>query len=163
MRQMFLVLGLFFSLSVNADVIQMLNLQTDAAPGETGYLFAEVNSQDEFMSLIFEYPGGDPVQMTIKELSKGKKTVLKMGPIKVLEVSATINNPKSFVLNIHYLYEYKLTGSTRKVKQVRMQYNEAANFHETIDLDMDRSITNAFAYVNEVKGKQVGIREIETW
>ena len=65
--------------------------------------------------------------------------------------------------NITYLYKYALTGSDRRLKQLKMSYVAPTDLYETMDMDTQQIVTNALFVARMDGGKQKGIDHIETW
>lgn len=163
MNKFILSLTILFSVMLKAEVVSMVDIETEVEPGVKGLLSTEVNSKNQFVNMIFEYPGQETKSMSVADLIDKKQTILKMGPIKVVEASIDPINSTSMIVNVHYMHHYKLVGSIRKVKKFKMFYNAPANFYEAMDVETNKIIKHAYAYLKYVDGKKVGIDRIETW
>jgi hypothetical protein len=163
MNSLLIVIASLFSLQLFAAEIEMMDVVAQEQPGTVGRISLEVDDNNSnFLNLFFR----DDVEeksASIADLNKKKITIVNKGPVDVVSVSAKSSNSHSMILNVHYLYHFKLFGSIYKVKQFKMHYLAPSNTYETIDVDTNKVIKHAYAYTNYVNGEVKGVSHIETW
>ena len=159
----FIFIFLFINSLFAAD-IHMMNVQSDIEGDDVAKIGLQVSTDTTIQSILYQnYPNTPYRNFLITDLNKKSETIVKKGPVKIVELSTESITNNSINVLIHYIYEYKLTGSERRIKKIRMSYLSPLNAYVAIDTDTHKIITNAFFYVRIVNGKQVGVDRIETW
>ena len=162
MKSLLIVFVSLFSLNLFAAEIEMMDVVAEEQPGTVGRISLEVDNNSNFLKLFFR----DDVEeksASIADLNKKKVSIVNKGPVDVVSVSAKSSTSYSMILNVHYLYHFKLFGSIYKIKQFRMNYLSPSNTYETVDVDTNKVIKHAYAYTNYVNGEPKGVSRIETW
>lgn len=163
MNSLIIVLVSLFSLNLFAAEIQMMDVVAEEQPGTVGRISLDVdNNNSNFLNLFFR-DGVEDKTASIAALNKKKIAIVEKGPVDVVSVSAKSSTSHSMILNVHYLYHFKLFGSIYKIKQFKMYYLSPSNTYETVDVDTNKVITHAYAYTNYVNGEVKGVSRIETW
>lgn len=163
MNSLLIVIVSLFSLNLFAAEIQMMDVVAEEQPGTVGRISLDVDDNNSnFLNLFFR----DDVEeqsASIADLNKKKIAIVKKGPVDVVSVSAKSSSSHSMILNVHYLYHFKLFGSIYKIKQFKMHYLSPSNTYETVDVDTNKVIKHAYAYTHFVNGEVKGVSHIETW
>lgn len=162
MKSLLIVFVSLFSLNLFAAEIEMMDVVAEEQPGTVGRISLDVDNNSNFLKLFFR----DDVEeksASIADLNKKKISIVNKGPVDVVSVSAKSSTSYSMILNVHYLYHFKLFGSIYKIKQFRMNYLSPSNTYETVDVDTNKVIKHAYAYTNYVNGEPKGVSRIETW
>lgn len=162
MKSLLIVFVSLFSLNLFAAEIEMMDVVAEEQPGTVGRISLEVDNNSNFLKLFFRADAEEKSAL-IADLNKKKVSIVNKGPVDVVSVSAKSSTSQSMILNVHYLYHFKLFGSIYKIKQFRMNYLSPSNTYETVDVDTDKVIKHAYAYTNYVNGEPKGVSRIETW
>lgn len=163
-----LIMSIFFLLATAAQAavdVPLMQIQSEASGDDIAYLGIQVSeTSTSIYNLTYQEKAEGAVRaFSITGLNKDKETIIKQGPVKVVEISANSMSRSSFILTIHYIYEYKLMGSDKREKQLKVEYVSPVDQYQISDVDTQKVINRAFFYVNQKNGKQVGIAKIETW
>lgn len=141
----------------------MMDVVAEEQPDTVGRISLDVDDKNSnFLNLFFK-DGVEEQTVSIAELNKKKIAIVKKGPVDVVSVSAKSSTSYSMILNVHYLYHFKLFGSIYKIKQFKMHYLSPSNTYETVDVDTNKVIKHAYAYTHFVNGEVKGVSHIETW
>ncbi len=165
MKALLLTIALL-TFQAQAQDLKMLTIQTDVDTTQTGIMHLRVLSDTTFTHVVYglENDSEAPKAIAVDKLNKSKVSILKKGPVAVVELSAKSTTNNDMILSVHYLYKYSIFGSDRRVKKVQMYYLSPANMYETRDMDTQKVITNAYAYARyDSSGDPAGIERIETW
>lgn len=164
MKQILLAIIYLITTSAYALDVPMMEVQSDIDGDEVAHIALQVSASTRIESVLYQnYPNTPYRNFSIEDLNKDKETIVKKGPAKIVEIATETISKNSIYFFIHYIHEYKLVGSDKRVKTLKMYYVSPTNLWETQDTDTKKVVTKAFFYVNEVNGKQKGIDRIETW
>lgn len=164
MKLLLSLASLFVSATVFATDVHMLNVQSESEGDKVAEISLQVNANNEIINLTYLPEPTKPLQViSLDDLNADKVTLIKQGPVKVVNLYANSHSKKSFTLTIDYMYEHKLFKPERREKNLEMYYVAPTNLFETFDPDTKKVITNAYLYVHYVNGKAKGIDHIETW
>lgn len=141
----------------------MLNVQTDADP-RTAIISIDALADTTIDKIVYTIAPDPAKAFSVVDLNKSKATIIKKGPVAVLEISAKSVSKNNLVLSVIYLYKYSIFGSDRRTKKLQMYYVTPTDLYETRDLDTNKVVLNAYAYVRyDSGGNAAGIDRIETW
>lgn len=141
----------------------MLTVQSDFDKNITADLLIQTQESQAIQNILYNL-GDEQKIFSVEELNQSKKAIIKKGPVAILEISTEAQAANDIILSIRYLYNFSFFGSDRKTKQLQIRYVAPSNSFETIDLDTQKTVNNAFAYVRYGSDGQVkGIDRIETW
>lgn len=160
------IMLVFFAVSAQALInVPLMEINSDVDGDDTAYLGIQVaNNHSAIENVSYQnYPDKPAKIFTVAGLNKDKETIVKQGPAKIVEISVTSLSRTSMIFNIHYIYEFKLLGSDKRDKKIRISYVAPLNQYQMMDMDTKKIVNRAFFYVNVKNGKQVGISRIETW
>jgi hypothetical protein len=164
LKKIILAVGLLLNISAFAENVHMMEINSDVEGDETAKIALQVNAQKVIGSVLYQnYPNTPYKNFPIENLNKDSETIVKKGPAKIVQIATETINKSSIYFFIHYIYEYNIFGSDKRVKKLKMYYVSPSNLWETMDTDSKKVVTKAFFYVNFINGKQVGINRIETW
>lgn len=162
MKLLGLILTVFLTQTATASLTQLFDIKSEIDGDETAYMMLEEGAGHAFMNLQYKKPG-QVRTFSIDSLNKSKQAIVTKGPVDVVSLSVNSSSATSMTLNIHYLYQYNIVGSDRRVKKLKVSFNAPANRIMTIDVDSGREIRHAYVYVRTEGGKEKGIDRIETW
>ena len=157
-----LFLTMLFSLRAYAEEIKMLTVQSDFDTNRTAEMLIQTQNNQSITNILYHL-GDEQKIFSIEDLNKSKKAIIKKGPVAILEISTESKSATDLILSIRYLYNFSFFGSDRRTKKLQMHYVAPSNTYETIDLDTEKAVRNAFAYVRYDNGQAKGIDRIETW
>ncbi len=164
LKKIILPLVFLFSLSAFAENVHMMDINSDVENDETAKIDLQVSTKKVIESVLYQnYPNSPFQNFPLEKLNKDQEAIVKKGPAKIVQISTESINDSSINFIIEYIYEYKVFGSDKRKKKLKMYYVAPTNLWETMDTDTKKVVTKAFFYVNIIKGKQVGINRIETW
>jgi hypothetical protein len=164
LKKFILATVLLLNISAFAENIHMMDINSDAEGDETAKIALQVNTKKSIESILYQnYPNNPYQNFPLEKLNKDSEAIVKKGPAKIVQIATETITATSIKFFIHFIYEYKVFGSDKRVKELKMYYVAPTNLWETMDTETKKVVTKAFFYVNVIKGKQVGINRIETW
>lgn len=164
MKKIILAAALLFNISAFAENVHMMEINSDVEGDETAKIALQVSAKKVIESVLYQnYPSSPYQNFPLEKLNKDSEAIVKKGPAKIVQISTESISATSIKFFIQYIYEYKVFGSDKRVKELKMYYVAPTNLWETMDTETKKIVTKAFFYVNVIKGKQVGINRIETW
>ncbi len=158
-----LILTMLFSLRSWADNIEMIKIQTDADTNAVAVMSIETLADKTIQNISYNIEGAEEKSYSVEKLKDSRASLFKNGPVSILDISTESISKTDIILTVRYLYNFSFFGSDRRVKKLQMRYVAPDNTFETIDIDTQKVVRNAFAYVRYVKGVAKGIERIETW
>lgn len=162
MRKIILI-GMLYSFQAFAGNIEMVRIQTDADSSQSAVMSIETLADSTIKNISYDLNQNGGKVFSVENLNKSKATIFKKGPVAILEIFTKSISNNNIILMVRYLYNFSIFGSDRRVKQLQMHYVAPSNSYETVDMDTQKVIRNAYAYVRYVKGEAKGIDRIETW
>ena len=164
MKKLILATVLLLNISAFAENVHMMDVNSDVEGDETAKIALQVNAQKVIGSVLYQnYPNTPYQNFPLEKLNKDSEPIVKKGPAKIVQIATESITASSINFFIHYIYEYKVFGSDKRVKKLKMYYVAPSNLWETMDTETKKVVTKAFFYVNVMNAKQVGINRIETW
>ncbi len=161
--KLLILAALLFSLPTLAADFKMLDIKSNVDGDLTATLVIQVNTDSTIENVVYNSPTKPTQTWSVADLNNDKVTIIKKTGVAVVEISAETLTNNSMYFNITYLYKYALTGSDRRLKQLKMSYVAPTDLYETMDMDTQQIVTNALFVARMDGGKQKGIDHIETW
>lgn len=162
MKHLLIALICAISASAFAKNIKLIDIKSEIDSDITQIGISTANGKS-ISHVYFQDPTKPILLFTMDELASDKRTIVKKSIVPIIQLSAESITPTRFILNVHYMHHYKLVGSVKKVKPFKVSYIGPADNFEIVDTETKKAVKNAFARVNTVNGKEVGISTIETW
>lgn len=161
------IYGLIFLLPVlgHAGVQQILDITSESDPSSISIMSIDLGAQNDVKSLLYRPDSNLPEIRTyaIEKLLKDTVTMKSEKSVEIVGVNAKKINATSYIVTLHYLYEFKLFKKTYKDKQLNVAFSTPDNRYLVQD-PTTKKIINRLHFVSHYndKGKEVGIERIET-
>lgn len=165
MKKLILGLIVFSTLGASANQIKLLEIKSDQKPNaEPATLSIEVNQDSKIENIIYVDPDKptDIRKFSVDQLKQKPRAIVDQGPVSVVEISAQPITINSLYLNIKYLYKFKVFGSERHDKKLKIFYESPTNVYLVTDTDTNKVVTKALTIIRMEGSKQKGIDHIET-
>ena len=158
---LFLVLA---TSSAFAASVHMVEITSDSAGDAPAQVALNIGLNSKIEGILYQnMPNAEYKNFPLLDLNVNRKALVTKGPVKIVEIGTESITATSIYFYIHYIYEYKLFGSDRRFKKLKMSFVSPLNMFETIDTDTKKSVSHAFFRVNIIKGKEVGIATVDTY
>lgn len=161
------ICGLIFLLPIlgQADVQKILDITSESDPATLSVMSIEVGAQHEILNLVYR-PDSKEDELKIfpiKKLLKDTETMKSEKGVEVVGLKLTQINATSYIVTLHYLYEFKLLKKTYQDKQLNAAFSTPDNRYLIQDPVTKKTISRLhfISHYND-KGKEVGIERIET-
>lgn len=161
------IYGLIFLLPIlgQADVQKILDITSESDPATLSLMSIDVGSQHEISNLVYQPDSNenDLKEFPLKKLLKDTETMKSEKGVQVVGLMLTQINSTSYIVNLHYLYEFKLLKKTYKDKQLHAAFSSPDNRYLIQD-PATKKVINRLHFISHYndKGKEVGIERIET-
>lgn len=158
------LISLLFAFQAMAEDVEMMKIKSDIDTSQSATVSIQTLGDQAIKSISYEADSQPEKVYPVEKLNKSRVTLIKHGPVAVLEMSTQAVSPRNIILSVRYLRKFSLLGSERQIKKLQMYYLAPSNHYETRDLDTQKVVRNAYAYVRyDKEGKAQGIDRIETW
>jgi hypothetical protein len=160
------ICGLIFLLPIlgQADVQKILDITTESDPSTLSVMSIDVGGQSEINDLIYRPNANEDEvkEFPLKKLLKDTVTIKSEKGVEVVGIKLTQINSTSYIVTLHYLYEFKLFKKTYKEKQLHAAFSSPDNRYLIQDPSTKKTVSRLhfISHYND-KGKEVGVERIE--
>jgi hypothetical protein len=161
------IYGLIFLLPIlgRAEVQKILDITSESDPATLSIISIDMGSLHDINNLVYQPDSKetDLKKIPLKKLLKETETVKSEKGVQVVGLMLTQINSTSYIVTLHYLYEFKLLKKTYKDKQLHATFSAPDNRYLMQD-PATKKVINRLHFISHYnnKGKEVGIERIET-
>lgn len=148
-----------------AKVNKILQITAQSMPSLVSQINIEMTDQGSATSLFYipDLKNQTERKYPIQNLTTNKVPLLTKSSIPVVSMKLDRINASGYIVNIIYLYQFKLLGSEYRIKKLQAQFSVPDNRYRVIDLNTKKEISRLhFLSHYSSFGQEVGIEKIET-
>ncbi|MBC7457333.1 MAG: hypothetical protein H7235_03585 [Bdellovibrionaceae bacterium] len=161
------IYGLIFLLPIlgQAEVQKILDITSESDPAALSVISLDVDLQHQVIALAYrpDVNKDDLKTFPVKKVITDPVTIKSEKSVEIVGMRVQKISPTSYIVTLHYLYEFKLFNKTYKDKQLNAAYSSPDNRYLVQDPATKKLVTRLhFISHYNTKGKEVGIERIET-
>ena len=165
MKPVIYCLIIFVPMLSQAAIQKILDITAESDSGIQSVMSIDVGNQNAVANIVYRPNANESELKTFptQKLLEDTVTIKSEKGVSIVGVKLKQINSTSYIVNLHYLYHFKLLKKTYKDKQLNVAYSSPDNRYLVQDADSKKQISKLhfISHFND-KGKEVGIEKIET-